>query len=186
MDIQEELSRRGVDKDSEVQVFIDEVTCTATFLLYGLITERLLGYQTYNPRSSEKRYNDPKLGGRYYTYQPKVKSSGDFAVFGLDYPQEGGTVFVTEGVFEAVRLINLGYNSIAVLCSSPPLKLVEELHRHYEEVVWCGDNDDAGNKSNLVDGSYRLVFDKDLDEVDEAELVSGIETIMNEIRRDDE
>lgn len=175
MDILKELERRGV---RTVKVFVDEVECKATFLLYGLKSQRLLGYQTYNPKSLEKKVNDP-LGGRYFTYQPRTKSSGDYAVFGSEYTKGSEVVFITEGVFEAVRLIEMGYDSIAVLCSSPPEGMVRELHRRWKRVVWCGDNDKAGNNSSLVDNSERMCFNEDLDEVDEQTLVREISKFFN-------
>lgn len=175
MDIDKELERRWVNR---VKVFVDRDNCRATFLLYGLKSERLLGYQTYNPKSLDKKSNDP-LNGRYFTYQPRTKHSGDYAVFGSEYVEGRDIVFITEGIFEAVRLIEMGYDAIAVLCSSPPEGMVREIHRRWKKVVWCGDNDKAGNSSSLVDNSERMCFNKDLDEVDEQTLVSEISKFFN-------
>lgn len=176
MDIHEELSRRWV---KTVRVFVDEASCTATFLLYGLFTQKLLGYQTYNPKSLAKKVNDPRLS-RYYTYQPRVKQSGDYAVFGTEYVQGSDLLFVTEGIFEAVRLLEMGYDAIAILCSSPPEELVTELHRRWERVVWCGDNDPAGNKSSMAKNSLRMYFEEDLDETDQSTLLERLDTFRRE------
>lgn len=157
----DELQRRHVGK---VKCYIDEVNGTATFYLHGILSKKILGYQIYNPKSSHKKTN---INGesRYYTYQPSYKETGEYALFGLEYIEGRDTLFLTEGIFEACRLINLGYDALAIIGSDLPPNVITQLYTLNDNIVWCGDNDAAGHKSNL-NQFKRMYFDVDLDEVD--------------------
>lgn len=172
--IEEELERRHC---AGIRVWLDHELNKATFMLHGIISNKILGYQTYNPSSKSKKTNDPEEA-RYYTYQPSHKVTGEYAVFGLEYIENRGTLFVTEGIFEATRLIGLGFDAIAILTSNPPKNLITQLHTITDNIIWCGDNDKAGKSSRLAKYPH-LVFDKDLDEVEEKELISAIKELTN-------
>ena len=173
-DIHTELLRRHYNYNKFV-VWIDTNSNLATFPLYDTVG-RLVGYQQYNPSTQEKKSNDPKFS-RYFTYHRGVTDTGYGVVWGLDNIQNhNGTLFVTEGVFEAARLLSLGYDAVAILTSCPPRITITQLYGlGYHTLVWCGDNDDAGRRSKvikMVDGV--LQFDVDLDEVEEYELLENL------------
>lgn len=94
-------------------VHIDEDDRTATFLLFNL-SGQICGYQRYRPDASKVKNNDPQLS-RYYTYRPSI----GIGVWGLETINYSSVLFLTEGIFDAVRLHNLGYSAIATLSNDP-------------------------------------------------------------------
>lgn len=176
--VKDALVARGITDRYRVSICENEKS--ATFVLYNPTNKKLRGYQKYNPFNTSKKMNDVE-NGRYYTYQPKVKGVGDSAVFGLEYCDnvEGNLLFVTEGVFDAVRILNEGHNAIAILSSDASRYLLKELEGLGGEVVWCGDDDDAGNRSNMNRiAKHRMCFDVDIDEVGEARLKDTINALQ--------
>lgn len=172
--IHQELLRRHVDPNI-VKVWIDSNSNLATFPLYDTVG-RLVGYQQYNPSTQEKKSNDPKCS-RYFTYHRGVKDTGYGVVWGLDNIQNhNGTLFVTEGVFEAARLLSLGYDAVAILTSCPPQITITNLYGlGYDRLVWCGDNDHAGRTSKVIKMVDDVLhFDVDLDDVEHTTLIGGL------------
>jgi len=92
---------------------IDERERVATFMLYNL-SGVLCGYQQYRPDADKKAKNHPR-DGRYYTY----RSNGHIAVFGLETFDRPGPLFLMEGLFDAVRVHNLGLAGIGTLSNDP-------------------------------------------------------------------
>lgn len=142
-DLLNHLRDRGVDPDS-TDVIIDEETGIATFLLYNL-SGQLVGYQRYNP-TGDKKDRSSSLTARYYTYVTKEsEKSSKIAVWGLQYLNPSDKhVFVTEGIFDAIKVKNAGQPVIAVLSNNPkPLKAW--LSAMSKKVIAILDNDGAGN-----------------------------------------
>jgi hypothetical protein len=110
--IAQHLMDRHVDV-SRYHVAIDEADRVATFLLFNQ-SGTLCGYQQYRPDCDKKRKNNPR-DGRYYTY----RTPGQIAVFGLETLDRRGPVFLTEGIFDTVRLHNLGLAGIGTLTNHP-------------------------------------------------------------------
>lgn len=110
--VREHLKNRHVCV-SRYSIHIDEVNRTATFLLFNL-SGQICGYQRYRPDANKTKSNDPRLS-RYYTFRPSI----GIGVFGLETISYSRTVFVTEGIFDAVRLHNLGFTAIAALSNDP-------------------------------------------------------------------
>lgn len=89
-----------------------------TFGLWNLAGQ-LVGYQQYRPQAGKERYPNPK-DMRYYTYLPSKSNTA----WGLELlnPKQRYLLLV-EGIFDAVKLHNLGVNCLAVLANNPkPLK----------------------------------------------------------------
>lgn len=170
--ITEELIRRHAGC---INSYTDLEENKATFLLYGILSKKLLGYQVYNPNSLNKKTNIPREA-RYYTYQRSSKETSEYAIFGLEYINNRDKLFVTEGIFEASRLISLGFDAIAILTSNPPKNLITQLFTINKNIIWCGDNDKAGRSSRLAMFEH-LYFDKDLDEVEEKTLLESIKRL---------
>jgi len=167
--------RRHMDLSLYNSVSYSDRSMTASFLLWDL-SGRLVGYQTYNPLGSKNPRNDPH-GGKYFTYthmenrEKKVRTPG---VWGLESfnPVSDRVLFLTEGVFDAVRLHNLGLSAVAVLANSP--KLLKPWLRILPVVtVAVCDGDAAGKQlAGVADSAVYVEAGKDLGDLTERELFS--------------
>lgn len=148
---------------------IDEENYLATFYLWNL-SGGLVGFQQYNPRSSKKKSNCPREC-RYYTYrkQPTV------SVFGVESLYLSETVFIFEGIFDACRMISLGYSSIATLSNDP---------KELRDWIWClnrktvsvCDNDKAGIKLKKYSDNFIVCPEKDFSDSSDEFVKYVIET----------
>jgi hypothetical protein len=124
---------------------VDEATGTVTLYLWNL-SGQLVGYQQYNPYGDKKLCGskvNAKANGKYFTYrkQPTV------AVWGLEsLYQSSGVVYITEGVWDACRLTELGETALATLGNDPPRDYGNWLEMLGRPVVAVCDNDAAGRK----------------------------------------
>lgn len=112
MTIRDHLRARHVDVD-RYTVAVDEEEGVATFLLYDR-AGAVAGYQQYRPAAGKEKKNHPREG-RYFTY----KTAGRLPVFGMETWQSSCPLFITEGIFDAVRLHNEGVSAIATLSNDP-------------------------------------------------------------------
>lgn len=136
MDVRTHLLERGMNPELYRVSWDSE---TATFLLYNL-SGQLVGYQQYRPGAEKTKHNDPKEG-RYYTY-----AKNNLAVWGLEsFYFKNDILFLTEGVFDAVKLHALGLPAIAVLANNPK-QLKPWLYALPRMIVAVCDNDAAGAK----------------------------------------
>ena len=116
------LRERGCDPE-KYSVLLDEEDEVATFLLYTL-TGKLVGFQQYRPgkeknvsKAREQFGKDIDLRQlRYYT-SVRDKEQCFFGFEQLDWRH--GPIFVVEGIFDAIRLHNIGTNAIAVFGTNP-------------------------------------------------------------------
>jgi hypothetical protein len=136
--LHEHLLSRGLDP-TKYHCVVDEEGYICTFFLHNLSGQHT-GYQRYNPKSTDKKVNDPILG-RYYTYTPK----GVDAILGLETDTGEGPLFVVEGVFKQAAITRAGYNAVAVLTSDPKrLRPLFRILRTTRQVIAVGDADLAG------------------------------------------
>lgn len=92
------------------------------FPLWNL-SGQMVGYQQYRPNATKDKKNDPREG-RYYTSLHGNKYEKPLGVWGLEtYHFDSRYLFITEGIFDACRLHNLGIPAVALLNSS---------HKHYK------------------------------------------------------
>ena len=141
MTLYEHLLERGLEP-TKYHVIIDEEEYIATFLLYD-ITGKIVGYQRYNPRSTDKKTNDPKLG-RYYTYTPR----GVDAILGWETDTGTGPLFFVEGVFKQAAVLGAGFNCVSPLGNDPKrLRPLFRILRQKRPLFAIGDGDLGG--SNL-------------------------------------
>lgn len=158
------LKSRGMDP-FRYAMSIDGAENVVSFYLFNL-SHQIIGYQQYRPDSDGKKVNDPKLG-RYYTYLPR----GTDGFFGLEQlNSDDRNIFIVEGVFKAATLHRLGYNSIAVLTSSPKrLKPWFKIMRQTWNLIAIGDNDPAGKLLiNTVKNGFQSP--QDIDEMTDEEV----------------
>lgn len=154
---------------------IDPEEGVATFLLWNL-SGQLVGYQQYRPDADKSVDNHPRLG-RYYTRlgcedeSAKVKRAKHrMGVFGLESYHNPGPLYVVEGVFDAVRLHNVGLATIAVL-QNDPKKLKGWLRSLGRDTVAVCDGDAAGRKlAKMCDQVFFVAEGRDLGDLSEQEL----------------
>lgn len=138
---------RHVDTDLHF-VWVDESERVAKFPLWNL-SGQMVGYQAYRPDADKVQKNDQK--GRYYTYRGEKlvhKHSKSVTVWGLESWRLSTTLFVTEGIFDAARLTELGMSAVAVLSNDPSTSTKNWLLcvRQMRPVVAVCDPGRAGHK----------------------------------------
>lgn len=146
-------------------VWIDEQEGVATFPLWNL-SGQMVGFQQYRPAATKKKDNHPRES-RYFTWR-KNRVVG---VWGLESWNLSNTLFVTEGVFDAARLTNLGYSAVATLSNDVDASLARWLWlaRKIRRVVAVCDNDAAGRKlAKCGTIAHVIEEDKDLGEATNA------------------
>lgn len=170
MSLEKHLLSRHVDLNLHKPV-IDEVEGVATFFLYNL-SGQLVGYQQYRPSATKERHNDPK-NGRYFTY----RVSGHIGVFGLESVKtDSKTLYVTEGIFDAVRLTEKGCAAIAVLSNNPSKELKSWFKSLPLRTVAVCDNDSAGRMLAKFCDYYAFTQEHDLGDSSDEFVTSLIST----------
>lgn len=143
------LMSRGFNPD-EYHCWFSEDTLTVP--LYCPNTGKFLGEQSYKPTSKRK----------YSTH------STTYAFWGWETVPENysGICFITESVFKAVALHNIGFVSIAALGVNLP-KGVKDLLPNKNSVKYflIGDNDVQGKRESKRFNGFELVSPIDLDEM---------------------
>lgn len=153
--LRDHLLSRSCDPDL-YHVHVDESARVATFMLFAL-SGVVAGYQTYRPEGIKNTSEGRKLGLtprdlKYFTYVSRDATKTPFAVtvFGMErFDFRKKTLYVVEGIFDAVKLHSMGLNAIAVLCNVQSNKQnkselrgwLDSLSMH---VVGVLDNDPAG------------------------------------------
>jgi hypothetical protein len=79
------------------------------------VPHKLIGYQRYDWRADKKRDNGPK--GRYFTWvsEPYKKCYA----YGYDNLFGHGPLFVTEGIWDAIRVTANWFDCLALLTATP-------------------------------------------------------------------
>lgn len=156
--VEQNLRDRGADINRYSGVLVDPRGDAVTFLLWNL-SGQCVGYQTYRPTGSKER-NNIKDESKYYL-MPGIEDPNGvkdarkrICVWGLETYRPGETLYVTEGIFDAVVLHNLGLAAIAVLANDPK-KLRSWFRLLPVRKVAVIDGDLAGRKlAKLCDANY--------------------------------
>lgn len=161
MDVKKHLLERYLNPDLYTVSWDDE---TATFALWNL-SGQWVGYQQYRPFAPKSFPNDPKQG-RYFTW-----AKNKTAVWGLEtWAFKKDVLFVTEGVFDACRLHNVGLPAVAVLTNDPK-QLRPWLNSLGRFTVAVCDDDAAGRKlGNLCDMFLTPCENGDLGDMTDAQV----------------
>lgn len=172
--IKEHLVERGLDI-SRNDVVIDEVHSVVTFYLYNL-TGQLVGFQQYNPHAAKvngtkaKRMKSRTSGDarardmmRYFTFMGDEGCAKRIGVWGVDTLDRRPYTFMTEGIFDAVKVHNAGHPCIAVLTNNPR-HIKSWLLSLGRKLIVVNDNDVAGTRLSYASDFSRNVGDpwKDL------------------------
>lgn len=143
--LKQHLQERHVNLNLYPSACVSEEEFCVTFYLWNL-SGQMVGYQTYKPFREK---NNPKVDPqelRYYTYLSKCDRGQTNSAFGLELLNPNQKfVFLVEGVFDAVRLHNLGLNALAVLGCNPKQMRSWLWSLGYTVVPVC-EGDKAGQK----------------------------------------
>lgn len=148
------LLNRHINLDLHRPV-VDEFERVATFFLYNL-SGQIVGYHQYRPDAGKEKKNNPREG-RYFTYRLK-RTVGVWGTESLDLRKD--LVFVTEGIFDAARLTELGQPALAVLSNDPTSDLRNFLVCLGRRVVAICDPDQAGRKLAKVGHNVEIMPSK--------------------------
>lgn len=156
MNLVEHLKSRHLRMDLHRPV-LDSEESVVTFYLWNL-SGQLVGFQQYRPFASKVPSNHPRES-RYFTY----KKQPTLALFGVESLHlTPDVVFLTEGVFDACRLTELGVSALAVLSNDPTPQLHEFLRCLNRKVVVVADNDAAGRRLAKFGDEVVFCEEKDL------------------------
>ena len=153
-DIVRHLKDRGVDTN-KTHVYVDPTSNMATFPVYDN-NGRMVGYQQYNPLGDKKQRKgvDPK-DLKYFSYlSEEFKRNG---VWGLEsLGRADRFMFVTEGIFDAVKIHNAGYPAIAVMGNAGTNELKAQMQFWpYSIAILDNDENQAGNLlAKMTDTSF--------------------------------
>jgi hypothetical protein len=170
------LMSRYVDIKLHRPIFTKQ---TATFLLYNY-NGQLVGWQRYAPNN--KHLSNNSFSGKYYTY----RSNSQIAVFGLESVNlNSEIIFITEGIFDAVRLTAKGFSAIALLTNAPNSSMLNFLSCLGRQLVGICDNDNGGmflkTKLSKITKNFYTPSCKDLGESSDFEIKTIINTYYGRI-----
>ena len=150
------LKERGYHKDIAHCVVDDTV---ATFFLYTLTCE-MVGFQQYNP-SGSKKLNDRETA-KYWTYHSPGTCRFWIPKNFFELVTKEKKVFVQEGIFDALPLVNMGYPAVAILTNNNK-ESVRNLHLSGYKTLCLCDGDPAGQTlGRQVHSSFNLENDVDV------------------------
>ncbi|MFA6525975.1 MAG: toprim domain-containing protein [Candidatus Buchananbacteria bacterium] len=160
-------------------IFIDAVSCRVNFLIYNF-SGQIIGVQKYDPFNHLKNN-----GGRYKTYIGKSPDGQQkIAVWGLQfYRHDMPYVFLTEGIFDAIRIINSGFPALALLSCDASRSTKHWLKILPQKKIAILDSNKAGKKLVRFSDFHRAVPNqyKDLGEMSQTEASTFIQSIVNEL-----
>lgn len=184
LNIKQHLSDRGLDT-KKTHVIIDEESGDTFFFLYNLSGE-MVGYQKYNPNFPKKgqgKVDDPR-SVKYYIWVGNEEKGKKIAVWGLEsYKFTDKYIFITEGIFDVIRIHEAGYPGIAVLCNDPSDQLKNWLKTLPQKKIVIYDNDSAGEKLRRVgDYSYSVPAGKDLNDMTQEDANKFLDDIVDKLK----
>jgi hypothetical protein len=152
--VRQELLNRGLSPD-KINVIIAEDSQVATFLLYNM-SGQIVGYQTYRPgRPKVGQGLSPEMA-KYFTHVASNGRDKMIAVWGVENIRPDDTrLYVAEGIFDAIKVVNAGRSAIAILTRNP--KFVRDWFKILNmKIIGLLDNDDA-SRSDVKRGLWAYV-----------------------------
>jgi DNA primase len=152
MTLYEHLKSRDCDP-SKYDVVVSEDHGIATFMLYNF-AGKVVGFQTYNPNAPKTRNNMDPRKQKYFSYHIKEGYKSTLGFFGMEtFDKTKKVVFLTEGIFDAVKVHGLGLNCLALLSNDPKRIKTYLRTMPYHYVAIC-DGDKAGRKMRKMGHEY--------------------------------
>ena len=115
------LCKRGLKPWHRFWVSVAEQV--VTFPLWSFEKHRLIGYQRYNWRETKIRDND----GKYFTWVNDDYK--DRAAYGHENCFGHGPLFIAEGVWDSLSVVNCHFDCLALLTCSPSRNLKAHLRQ---------------------------------------------------------
>ena len=144
---QAHLQQRGLNEN--IRAWVDYVNELVYFPIWTL-DGKLIGNQRYSWASPKMRSNDP--WGRYITRISKDYKAVSF--WGAEHIDlSPPVVFYTEGIWDAIRIINAGYSALAIFTCSPHKQLrglMRDVNNGRRQIM-IGDNDENGSGERARD-----------------------------------
>lgn len=129
------------------RVWVDSQQEVVTFPLWSIESfgqAKLVGYQRYNWRETKIRDN----GGKYFTWVADAYK--DRIAYGREHCYGHGPLFVVEGVWDSLSVVNCYFDCVALLTCSPSKNLKAHLRQLAGERPIVGlidhDNNKAGDR----------------------------------------
>lgn len=168
------LKSRGIKDFNGIHV--DQESGDTFFTLYNF-SGQIVGYQKYNP--NYPKGSDLFDKNRYFNLNNK---SHNLLVWGIQsFHLDEHLLFLTEGIFDAVKIHNAGYPAFAILGNNP-LHLRSWINTLNRIVVVIYDNDSAGQKlKKFGDFAYSVDDGKDLGDLTQSKANAFIENIIKDI-----
>ena len=121
---------------------------------------------------------------KYFTWVTKVDRKIEIAVYGLEtYDWKGKYLFLTEGIFDIIKIHNVGYPGIALLMNNP--KVAKSWLKTLPQIkIVINDKDAAGRElCKYGDYSFECPEDyKDLGEMPQGEVDKFIKKIIKQVK----
>jgi DNA primase len=178
IDIEQHLRERGLNPQT-TRVIIDKESGVATFLIVDP-SGKFIGYQKYDPTKDKKQRpgDDPK-NLKYYTYimEPYKQS----AIWGWETIDKSKSfIFIAEGIFDAIKIHNMGLPALAVLGAGKKPAVEQQLGLLGKTIIAILDRDKAGNKLKRLSDKWYVVPEpyKDLGEMPQEEVNIFIGNIL--------
>lgn len=170
MNIEQHYKDRGLLKPMEnIQISNGGVLSTLIFSFLG----EIVGYHLYNPFGSKTALEKDNM--KYYTFLSGIKLQKGYksSLWGLEHVKnDGSTIFLVEGIWDAISILQLGYTAVSCLGADPvPLKNQISLLKATHKVVVIADGDKAGRKlCKYGHDSYICEHGKDPNSLESSEL----------------
>lgn len=161
------LKVRGVVPE-KTRFIYDEQSGDTYFFLYNL-SGQMTGYQKYNPaypKTGQGKLEDPRLA-KYFIWTGDEGYGKKIAVWGLESLKWNDEyLFVTEGIFDCVKIHNSGNPAIAVMCNNPSDSLKSWIRTLPQKKIVIYDNDVAGRRLKTIgDWSFTTPESEDTERV---------------------
>lgn len=165
--------------------WVDPAQEVVTFPLWSFKEfkqHRLIGYQRYNWREVKIRDN----GGKYFTWVNE--NYKDRVAYGLENCYGHGPLFIVEGIWDSLRVVNCYFDCLALLTCSPSKNLKGHLRQlaGKRPIVALCDNDDNKSGDRLKSAADRFYYPphrvKDVNELSHEQCFAWLTDIQREIR----
>lgn len=162
--LEQHLKSRDLDISLYSSMYLDINEDLLWIPLWNL-SGQLVGYQTYRPNASKSDKTIKPKYQKYFNYLSKVNRKVQLSAFGLDLLNlNKRTLFLVEGVFDAIPFHNLGLNCLGLLGvqSKANKQLLGNLKSlGYHLIAICEDDVAGKNLSKYADTSLYLTGGKD-------------------------
>jgi hypothetical protein len=161
---------------SYYDAFVDYPAEIVSFQIWA--GTKLVGYQRYDWRGEKKV--DNRKGGKYYTYVQD--GHRQLSCWGTRDNFGHGPLFITEGIWDAVRIKNCYHDALAVFTNNPHKQLKQWLRMYAgsRPIVAICDNDAAGTKlGNAADLWFKVpLAGHDMNDMTDQEAMDWLDTLL--------